>query len=130
MKKEEFDALFSIMKKEWQAERAETQMTLGALLKTLGDMHGLDTVEGFKNPHCYRGYYDDLAFELAGEPMNVCELIAICKSAIGKTFEGWKVGSFEMDETTPVWIAERGESGRKLVDINKNGLLETITDEL
>ena len=33
MKKEEFDALFSIMKKEWQAERAETQMTLGALLK-------------------------------------------------------------------------------------------------
>jgi hypothetical protein len=35
-----------------------------------------------------------------------------------------------MDETTPVWIAERGESGRKLVDINKNGLLETITDEL
>jgi len=54
VKKEEFDALFSIMKKEWQAERAETQMTLGALLKTLGDMHGLDTVEGFKNPHCYR----------------------------------------------------------------------------
>lgn len=73
------------MKKEWQAERAETQMTLGALLKTLGDMHGLDTVDGFKNPHCYRGHYEDVAFEPAGEAMNVCDLIAICKSAIGKT---------------------------------------------
>ena len=130
MTKSEFENLFSTIGKAWQQERAETQMTLGSLLKTLDGLHAIDLVEGFKNPHCYRGYYDDLAFELAGEPMNVCELIAICKSAIGKTFEGWKGGSFEMDETTPVWIAERGESCRKLVDINKNGLLETITDEL
>lgn len=54
MTKSEFENLFSTIGKAWQQERAETQMTLGALLKTLGDMHGLDTVEGFKNPHCYR----------------------------------------------------------------------------
>ena len=129
MKKDDFDALLSIMKKAWQEERAKTQMTLGALLKALGDRHGLDLVDGFKNPHCYRGHYEDVAFEPAGEAMNVCDLIAICKSAIGKTFEGWKGGSFEMDETTPVWIAERGESGRKLVSINKYGLLETRDDD-
>lgn len=66
MTKEEFDALFSIMKKAWQAERAETQMTLGTLLKALGDMHGLDTVDGLKNPHSYRFYYEDFAFEPSG----------------------------------------------------------------
>lgn len=129
MKKDDFDALLSIMKKAWQEERAKTQMTLGALLKALGDRHGLDLVDGFKNPHCYRGHYEDVAFEPAGEAMNVCDLIAICKSAIGKTFEGWKGGSFEMDETTPVWIAERGESGRKLIGINCDGSLETRDDD-
>ena len=117
------------MNKAWQAQRAETQMTLGTLLKALGDRHGLDTVDGFENPHSYRGYYEDIAFEPTGKAMNVCEMIAICKSAIGKTFEGWKGGSFEMDETTPVWIAERGESGRKLVAINHDGSLETRDDD-
>lgn len=87
MTRDEFDALFSIMKKAWQAQRAETQMTLGTLLKALGDRHGLDTVDGFENPHSYRGYYEDIAFEKSGKMINVCEQIAICKSAIGKTFE-------------------------------------------
>ena len=129
MKKDDFDALLSIMKKAWQEERAKTQMTLGALLKALGDMHGLDTVDGFKNPHCYRGHYEDVAFEPAGEAMNVCDLIAICNSAIGKTFFGRQGGSFEMDETTPVWIAERGSYGGKLIGINADGSLETRDDD-
>ncbi len=129
MKKDDFDALLSIMKKAWQEERAKTQMTLGALLKALGDRHGLDLVDGFKNPHCYRGHYEDVAFEPAGEAMNVCDLIAICNSAIGKTFFGRQGGSFEMDETTPVWIAERGSYGGKLIGINADGSLETRDDD-
>jgi hypothetical protein len=129
MTKSEFETLFSTMKKAWQQDRADTQMTLCTLLKTLDGLHALDLVEGFKRPHSYRGYYDDVAFEPAGEKMKVCDLIAICKSAIGKTFEGWKGGSFEMDETTPVWIAERGESGKRLIAINTDGSLETSDDD-
>ncbi len=129
MTRKEFDTLFSIMSKAWQKERADTQMTLGALLKALGDMHGLDLVDGFKNPHSHRGYCDDLAFEPAGEKMKVCELIAICNSAMDKTFVGWKGVALCMDETTPVWIAERGEYGRKLVAINTDGSLETRDDD-
>ncbi len=104
-------------------------MTLGTLLKTLGNMHGHDLVEGFNNPHSYRGYYEDLAFEPAGWKMTVCDLIAICRSAMGKTFEGYKGGEYEMDETTPVWIAEYGSSGRKLVAINPDGSLETRDED-
>lgn len=129
MTKSEFENLFSTIGKAWQQERAETQMTLGSLLKTLDGLHAIDLVEGFKRPHSYRGYYDDVAFEPAGERMKVCDLIAICKSAMGKTFEGWKGGSFEMDETTPVWIAERGSYGGKLIGINADGSLETRDDD-
>lgn len=133
MTKEEFDTFCLCMIKSWRRynkeEIGDNQMTLGTLLKALCDMRGIDLVEGFKRPHSYRGYYEDLAFEPAGERMKVCDLIAICRSAIGKTFEGWKGGHYEMDEKTPVWIAERGEIGKKLIAINPDGLLETRDDD-
>lgn len=128
-KKSELEFLLSSMKKVLRDDRANTQMTLGTLLKSLGDMRDHDLVEGLKNSHSYRGYYEDLAFEPAGEAMNVCDLIVICRSAMGKTFEGYKGGEYKMDETTPVWIAERGESGKKLIAINPDGSLETRNDD-
>ncbi len=39
------------------------------------------------------------------------ELLAGLKSAIGQTYGGWKGGDFTMDENTPVWVANQGNSG-------------------
>ena len=121
---------FDILKQILQQDRASTQMTLGKLLRILNDMHNLDDVQGIKNPHSYRGYYEDLAFEPTDEIIKVIDLKAICQSARGKTFEGWKGGSYEMNEDTPVWIAERGDCGKKLIAINPDGSLETRDDDL
>lgn len=39
------------------------------------------------------------------------DLIAECTSAVGKTFEGWKGGSYTMTTDTPVMVANRGAVG-------------------
>jgi hypothetical protein len=71
----------------------------------------------------YRGYYDHLALGWSDESVtdkdgkflrhwpSVQSLIDELKAAIGRTFEGWKGGDYRMTEETPVWVANRGESG-------------------
>jgi hypothetical protein len=64
---------------------------------------------GFGNPHSYRGYYEQLAFE----PMQnttVGEMLAAAESALGKEFEGYKGGTYLMKEYTDCWIAYEGTS--------------------
>lgn len=75
--------------------------------------HSRVIANGFARPHSYRGYYDQLAFEPAPS-VTIGSMLAAAKSAIGKTFIGWKGGEFVMDKWTPVWIAVRGDSGHEI----------------
>lgn len=65
---------------------------------------------GFSYPHSYRGYYDQLAFE-PRENVTAGAMLADAKSALGKTFKGYKGGAYKMDEWTDVWLAEYGCCG-------------------
>lgn len=64
---------------------------------------------GFGNPHSYRGYYDQLAFEPV-ENTTVGEMLFAAKSAMGTTYQGWKGGDFTMGEWTPCWLAWEGRT--------------------
>lgn len=84
----------------------------------------------------YRGYYDQLALGHAGhydsdnppDPPTVASLLAELRSAIGKTFTGWKGGDFRMDKSTTVWIDNPGEcNGTAIVSVVGNGYATLIT---
>jgi hypothetical protein len=60
----------------------------------------------------WRGSYDELALEYSetGEKFTAEALLQKLKAAIGATFYGYKGGEFVMGKTTPVWVANYGES--------------------
>lgn len=91
-------------------------MTLGELIARL-EQHDPDKVvkHGFNNPHAYRGYYDDLAFEPA-ENVQVGYMLMIARECVDRTFGGWKGGEYTMKTYTDVWLAERGDTGEMLSD--------------
>jgi hypothetical protein len=71
--------------------------------------------------HSWRGSYSELAlgYEFSGYDRNsedhfvektVNALLKELKEAIGKSFYGWKGGEFVMDENTPVWVSNSGNS--------------------
>lgn len=123
-------ALFDSMKAEWQKARAETQMTLGGLIEALAQMPGDTQVAALCHAHSYRGYYEDIAFdceENATRP--AAELLAECREAMGRVFTGYKGGHYMMGETTPVWIAEYGSCGERLIAIGDDGTTTTEEDE-
>ena len=64
---------------------------------------------GFGEPDSYRGYYDQLAFAPVKDA-KVSDMLVFAKSALGKTFTGYKGGEYEMDGFTDCWIAEYGTS--------------------
>lgn len=68
---------------------------------------------GFHNPHSYRGYYDELAFEPA-ENVTVGSMLDASRSALGTTYEGWKGGDFTMRGYTTCWLAEEGHTGETI----------------
>jgi len=86
-------------------------MTLKELIERL-EAADYDMVvpKGFNNPHSYRGYYDELAFEPA-ENITVGEMLACAIEANGSTYTGWKGGEFTMGDYTNVHIAHMGECG-------------------
>lgn len=65
---------------------------------------------GFANPHSYRGYYDQLAFEPVAD-IKIGDMLTAAKYAVGRTFQGWKGGDYTMSEHTECWIATEGTSG-------------------
>lgn len=83
-------------------------MTLEQLIDEL-EKYDLNIVvkHGFTNPHSYRGYYDQLAFEPASN-VSVGFMLSCAESALGAIFEGWKGGDYMMDEDTPCWLAQEG----------------------
>lgn len=64
----------------------------------------------FKNPHSYRGDYNDLAFEICDAPLTVREIKQFVKAAATETFIGWKGGNYEYDEYTQIHLSARGQA--------------------
>ena len=122
-------ALIDGLKAQWQRERAESQMTLGKLIAALESMPPDSHVDGIDSPHSYRGYYSDLAFEPRHEKTTVSELLQTCRDTMGQVFEGYKGGDFVMGALTPLWVANYGCTGMRIMGLSTSGALETATDE-
>lgn len=69
----------------------------------------LTVTHGFGEPDSYRGYYQDVAFE-PKENVTFGEMLGYARSALGKTFTGYKGGEFTMHDFTDCWIAQYGTS--------------------
>lgn len=113
---------------QWQHERSETQMTLGKLIVALESMPDTAPVANLRNPGSYRGYYSDLYFELHEGTRSAIDLLMDCRGAMGKVFEGYKGGEYQMGERTPLWIATYGCCGDKLMGVNTDGTIITAPD--
>jgi hypothetical protein len=88
-------------------------MTLGELIAELEKFRPETYVGyGLCNPHSYRGYYDELAFEPAAT--TVGEMLQMARGALGATYQGWKGGQFQMGANTPCHIAVEGCTGEPL----------------
>lgn len=123
------EAMMNGLSEQWKRERAETQMTLGKLITALEAMPKETQVANMRRAHSYRGYYSDLAFEREPGTREAGELLTECRNAMGRVFEGYKGGDFVMGETTPVWVADYGRCGDKLMALHTDGTINTAPDE-
>lgn len=71
----------------------------------------------------WRGVYAELALGYQDDGLpELSKVIEELKSAVGKTFTGYKGGDFKMGRTTPVWVANYGDSGSTaIVDVVNRG---------
>ncbi len=122
-------AFFDGMSAQMQRQRAATQMTLGKLIAALEAMPDGAEVANLCDSHSYRGYYEDLAFERATGVRPAAELLSECKAAMGQVFTGYKGGDYVMGALTPVWVANYGCGGVKLITLSAGGEIETENDE-
>ena len=125
MSSNNLQALFDGLSAGWQKERAKTQMTLGQLIAALEATPSGDEVENLCELHSYRGYYSDLAFERGEGSRPASDLLAECREAMGRTFEGYKGGDYMMGENTPLWVADYGCCGNRIMALNPDGKFET-----
>lgn len=68
----------------------------------------------------WRGAYDELALGFSGysegrNPMTISQFLALLKNCYERTFFGYKGGEYTMGKTTPVWVANYGNSGNTVV---------------
>lgn len=117
------------MNAQMQRERSKTQMTLGQIIEALEGIPADAQVANLRGPHSYRGYYDDLAFKRSEGTRYASDLLADCKAAMGKAFEGYKGGRYVMGEMTPVWIADYGCCGVKLIALRAGGDIDVDYDD-
>lgn len=95
------------MSQEWQRDRAVAQLTLGRLISGLRTLSPEARIFGLGKLMSYRGYYCDLAFSPTSTDESVAELLSRCEAAMGM-----------MGETTPLWVAEYGSSGQRLMALD------------
>lgn len=124
-----FQYLVDGLSNAWQKERSKTQMTLGKMILFLKNMPPEALIDTIINPHSYRGYYEDLAFERRDGKITALDALELCQSAMGKTFKGYKGGDFMMGESTPVWMAVRGKTGQRIMQIRDDGSFEIAREE-
>jgi len=100
------------------------QLTLGQLIRKIEECGVEDKNSEPKNIYydfggmtptildSWRGSYSELAlgFDRESSEMRADKILKELKSAIGKTYQGWKGGDFTMNEDTPVWVDNCGES--------------------
>lgn len=115
--------------RQMRVERARSQMTLGTLHSFLKSRKPSDTLSSFGEPHSYRGYYDDLAFEKVDGLITAQDALEMVDACIGQVFTGYKGGEFLMDENTPIWLANYGSCGLKIMGFDDFGNLELAPDE-
>lgn len=85
--------------------------TLGDVIAWLEQQDSdLVVLDGFGSPHSDRGSYDELAFKPMASA-RIGDMLAYARSAVSRTFTGYKGGDFTMDEGTPVYIGEWGSCG-------------------
>jgi len=85
-------------------------MNLGELIDKLNAHPDQDAVFkiGFNRPTSWRGSYDELAFQPAKNvPLKM--MLEEAEDCLGKTFEGYKGGSYTMDYKTPINIDIYGD---------------------
>ena len=67
---------------------------------------------GFSNPHSYRGYYEQLAFEpITSGAQSCAHALEIVRPCLGQVFEGYKGSEYTMHGYTECWFAWYGQSG-------------------
>lgn len=108
------------LNKNNKVKRANSQLTLGSLIKQLEEFPKDQKIVDLVDAHSYRGYYSDLAFTF-GNPITVSDLAKKLKTdCLNNEFYGYKGGDFLMDENTPLWFSTYGSTGEKLLSINKD----------
>lgn len=111
-------AMFDGISRQAAEDRAVIQMTLGELIEALEALAPDRAISVGGEADSYRGYYSDLAFE-PGMSGTVGELLATCRDAMGKSFEGYKGGDYYMAANTPIWLSFYGvASGDRLMGLN------------
>lgn len=118
MQANHLQAIVDSMSAQWQRDRAETQMTLGALIETLQAMPQDKLIFGLTHAHSYRGYYSDLAFSRDKDRRSVADTLQMAREAMGREFTGYKGGEFLMGERTPLWFASYGSTGDKIIALD------------
>ncbi len=104
------------------------QMTLGELIDYLASLPAEHVfAEGFDSPHSYRGYYEDCAFEPA-ENTTAGAMLEAARSALDRTFQGYKGGDFLMGKDTLCWVATYGSCGKPIVRRTESFALEDPAD--
>jgi len=71
----------------------------------------------------WRGVYAELAlgYEREYPYPTISNVIRELKSGVGKTYEGYKGGSFAMGRSTPVWVDNWGQSSQTaIIDVLDN----------
>lgn len=123
------------------------QLTLGKLIEKLKPIvakqkeiikkYQSEALIQYDFEYCYpthfdswRGSYNELSLNIClggykkeeqEKELTVSGFLKMCEETIGKTFQGWKGGDFKMDEDTPIWIANSGNSGETaLIDVYDN----------
>jgi len=127
-----FDRNSDMRYKTGREDRLNHQCTLGSLINKLSKLKPDVKITGFNNPHSYRGYYCELAFELSGKEITVGEALNLCKECMGKVFQGWKGGEYTMGENTPVWFSLEGSSSNNnmIIDLNLQTIPITFTTKV
>jgi hypothetical protein len=98
------------------------QLTLGEFLAKLENAYS-DAEVVFEDGkyagtfRSYRGYYDHLALSRSDEPKTAGLVHMLARDAVGQTYKGYKGGAFTMTKMTPLWAAEYGEGGDRIVDV-------------
>lgn len=111
--------MIEAMSESMRNERSNYHITLGGLIDVLEK--NKDCKISINEPHSYRGYYSDLAFQKC-DLYPVSELLSeIYNNVLDKDFEGYKGGEYTMTKDVPLWVANWGSCGDAIIAIARVG---------